>query len=247
MSDSKTSDSKTSDSKTGDFAPGEPTPGDPSKSDQAMAEPSMNGKAAGDSTPKFSPAIDSLRRYSVLFFRVCLALALVAILVSFAFWGTLGLLGAAIGSGLVLANDLLLVKAVKNARPGRLNYSIWVTIGQFYLAFAVTIAICALVVKFKIGAPLAFLAGLSIFFASLVVVSIWAGFEILFRSRPGESAPLLGSSYAGDPKSGHIPSGPANAEDAKANFAKSLDSEKPDSENPASKSLSSNSSGHGEI
>ncbi|MDR2141951.1 MAG: hypothetical protein LBR11_09230 [Deltaproteobacteria bacterium] len=158
-----------------------------------------------ETNPVFSKPILDIIRYSSLFVRLCLVLASLAVVVSSILAGASGLVGSLLGGGLVLANVLLLRRAVVNSRPGRLPYSIWWTILKFYLVFGASIVICVVVVKFQLGSPLAFLAGLSAFFLGLVGVLIWMGLDSLLKI-PGPRKPVKSEAgqsgspeLAGDP------------------------------------------------
>ena len=73
--------------------------------------------------------------------------------------GAEGLIGAALGGLVVEANLSLLVLTLDQASQWR-GRSLGGTLARFYLAFAVTALVCFLVIRFRWGQPLAFLAGL---------------------------------------------------------------------------------------
>jgi len=73
--------------------------------------------------------------------------------------GIEGLMGAALGGLVVEANLSLLVLTLDRALQWR-GPSLKGTLVYFYLAFAATALICFLVIRFRLGLPLAFLAGL---------------------------------------------------------------------------------------
>jgi uncharacterized membrane protein YkgB len=68
-------------------------------------------------------------------------------------------------------NLSLLIRVLSRSSAWR-GRSLWPTIFRFYLAFGLTIAVCALVVINKWGHPLAFLLGLLSFFIGLVLALV---------------------------------------------------------------------------
>jgi F0F1-type ATP synthase assembly protein I len=100
--------------------------------------------------------------------RAALALAVAVALILGAWRGPMWGLGALVGGLLVGLNLCFLLKLVRNARPGRLQAPLWVTVVEFNAAFVGTMIACYLIVKFRIGEPLGFLAGLAVFLPSMV-------------------------------------------------------------------------------
>ncbi|MDR1546399.1 MAG: hypothetical protein LBU12_06760 [Deltaproteobacteria bacterium] len=92
-----------------------------------------------------------------------------AILVLWALQGPFWAWGALMG-GLVLEANLTLFKRfAASCRPGPLTTSLWATLLRFYLAFAGTVLYCLAVVKFGLGAPIAFLLALVAFIPAIVL------------------------------------------------------------------------------
>ncbi|MDR1578656.1 MAG: hypothetical protein LBT86_10615 [Deltaproteobacteria bacterium] len=150
-----------------------------------------------ETAPVFSKQILELIHYSGLFTRVCVVLALVAVVVASILGGLSGAVGTSLGCGLVLANVLLLRQTIIHSRPGRLSHSIFWTVLKFNLAFLVTGVSCWLIIKFRLGSPLAFLGGLSIFFVGMFVTVIWGGALYLLKFNQDQPlAPLAASAEA---------------------------------------------------
>jgi hypothetical protein len=108
--------------------------------------------------------------------------------------------GVLVGGVLVEINLTLMIAMVRGARPGPLKAPLWLTVVKFNLAFVGTMVACVLVVKFRVGHPLAFLIGLGVFLPSVIVG--------LFRYgslRSGAPAPASAAS----PPSTSPPSSPA--------------------------------------
>ncbi|MDR2443952.1 MAG: ATP synthase subunit I [Deltaproteobacteria bacterium] len=80
------------------------------------------------------------------------------------FWGW-GVLMA--GLALEINLDCFLTFA-KNSRPGPLHASLKFTLLWYYLIFILTMVYCFVVIRFKLGHPLAFLAGLGLFVPSVL-------------------------------------------------------------------------------
>ncbi|MDR1656970.1 MAG: hypothetical protein LBT47_05370 [Deltaproteobacteria bacterium] len=80
------------------------------------------------------------------------------------FWGW-----GVVMAGLLLEGNLdAFVVFIRKARPGVLKTSLWVTLIWFYLIFILTILVCFLVIRFKLGHPVGFLTGLGIFLPSIL-------------------------------------------------------------------------------
>jgi hypothetical protein len=78
-------------------------------------------------------------------------------------WG----LGALEGGGMV-AVDLAIFKwFTSKVKPGPSTTPLWKTVVKFYLVSIANMIVCFLVIKFRLGAPLAFLAGLGIFLPAI--------------------------------------------------------------------------------
>jgi hypothetical protein len=96
-----------------------------------------------------------------------LTLALVA-----AFWALFSFshaLGALLGGAMVVVDVLIFRRYVAKVKPGPQASPLWKVVVKFYLVSFANIIFCFLVIKFGIGAPLAFLAGLGVFLPALIV------------------------------------------------------------------------------
>jgi hypothetical protein len=107
-------------------------------------------------------------------------------------------LGAVMGGLVVEANLDLFLAFARGAVPGRLSVPLWVAVLKFNVAFVLTLAVCVLIVKFRIGHPLAFLLGLSVFIPAVI-----AGILLYWRKRSaGAPPPALGPAKASGAASG---------------------------------------------
>jgi hypothetical protein len=91
-------------------------------------------------------------------------------------WGV----GALLGGAILEVNLSLFKRFVAGSQPGRLRVPLWITLVKFYGLCLATMLACFLVVKFKLGNPLAFLLGLGVFIPSVVVGLGW----YLFTRKP---------------------------------------------------------------
>jgi hypothetical protein len=119
-----------------------------------------------------------------------------AVIAGSAFGGLDGLIGSALGCGLVLINVFLLVKSIKKSRPGRLAKSIWWTVLYFNIDFLLTIAACVAVMALHLGSPVAFLGGLFVFFLSLVITVISAALSGALKTNQGKAIKISPDVYS---------------------------------------------------
>ena len=95
--------------------------------------------------------------------------ALLALAVSFQIWHYYGSWGALGGALLVEINlDIFIWSLEKNQKQKVPQASLKGTLVKFYILMALTALACFFFIKFNLGHPFAFLAGLSTFFLGLV-------------------------------------------------------------------------------
>ena len=120
--------------------------------------------SANDPADQFREVVEA----SLIVRRVA-RIAILLLAASLGFWrGPMWAIGALVGGVLIEINLHLFISTVRQARPGPLRVPIWLTIIKFNLAFLATLAACVLVVKFRLGDPLAFLLGLMVFLPSVL-------------------------------------------------------------------------------
>jgi hypothetical protein len=102
------------------------------------------------------------------------------------FWGALS--GVFWGALIVEINLSLFIYAIKNSKANKLDSPIWVTILKFYGLFALTVLLIIVVMFFRLGNPLWFLAGLLTFIPALFITILW-GFLSVFLKH-GFNGPL---------------------------------------------------------
>ncbi|MDR0356592.1 MAG: hypothetical protein LBJ64_12785 [Deltaproteobacteria bacterium] len=149
-----------------------------------------NGEAFDPSNPSIQttgsvPGAEQLRivaKVAVVIMAVGIALNALQILVFFLLKGAFFGVGAVEGGALVVLDLWIFKKFAADSRPGRLQKPLWVTIVKFYLVSLANIAVCFLVLKFKLGHPLSFIAGLGTFLPALTVGVI--AFFIYAKDKP---------------------------------------------------------------
>jgi hypothetical protein len=85
-------------------------------------------------------------------------------------------LGALIGGALVVVDVAIFGYFLSKARPGRLTTPLWKTIVKFYLVSLANMLICFVVIKFNLGSPITFLAGLGVFLPALTLGLVFSVF-----------------------------------------------------------------------
>jgi hypothetical protein len=78
-------------------------------------------------------------------------------------------LGALEGGALVVIDVVIFRWFVSNTKPGPSTTPLWKTVIKFYLVSLANILVCFVVIKFDIGSPLTFLAGLGVFLPAFVL------------------------------------------------------------------------------
>ncbi|MDR1309173.1 MAG: hypothetical protein LBL95_04660 [Deltaproteobacteria bacterium] len=138
------------------------------------------------------------------------SMVLTVILVSIlAIWKGLFLgLGALVGGAMVVADMAVLRLFVSKTMPGPLTVPLWKTVVRFYLVSLANMLVCFLVVKFRLGHPLGFLAGLGVFLPSSALGLL--AYALMPASDGGEQAPQGGLARDGDGQ-GRGPGGPTSS------------------------------------
>ena len=138
--------------------------------DNANSLTAAEVEGAVPATPA-APAIDpnkmaqfeAIKRAAGLIFCATIVmtviLAVVFAVVKGAYYG----LGANLGGAMVAVDVFLFRWFVSKAKPGRLTTALWKTVVKFYLVSFGNIVACFFIIKFNLGSPLTFLAGLGVF------------------------------------------------------------------------------------
>ncbi|MDR2456540.1 MAG: ATP synthase subunit I [Deltaproteobacteria bacterium] len=103
--------------------------------------------------------------------------------------GPMWAVGVLVGGLVIELNLDAFISFVLKARPGRLSVPLWLTVVKFNLAFVLTVAVCVLVIKFRLGDPLAFLFGLLVFLPAIVAGMFRYGILREKAARLSEKAP----------------------------------------------------------
>ncbi|MDR2368227.1 MAG: hypothetical protein LBF58_08995 [Deltaproteobacteria bacterium] len=108
-------------------------------------------------------------RVTRLVFRVSAALTVILAVAMAVAKGWHHGLGALEGGGIVVGDVAIFMWFLRKVMSGPLTTPIWKTIVKFYLISLVNIIVCVLIIKFGLGAPLAFVAGLGLFLPALIL------------------------------------------------------------------------------
>ncbi|MDR2386728.1 MAG: ATP synthase subunit I [Deltaproteobacteria bacterium] len=157
-----------------------------SQDSPALASIDKTSKPSGGPVPnENSNQFSSLIMATNLCFWAALVLTIILTGVFVGLKGFYYGLGALEGGALVVLDLAIFRWFLSKASPGRSSVPLWKTVVKFYLVSLFNMLICFLVIKFNIGSPFTFLAGLGLFLPAMLLglIVVTMGF--------GQSGPKL--------------------------------------------------------
>jgi hypothetical protein len=140
----------------------------PTVTEEAARASASPGTPDPKSDPRMAQFYQIARMAGVVFISG-MVMSILLSLIFYSFWGFYHFIGALLGSLTVTADFFIFKVFAKNARPGPLAKPLWHTVVKFYVISAANILVCFLVIKFGLGHPLSFVAGLGVFIPSTLV------------------------------------------------------------------------------